>query len=383
MRFISRFLPIVCLLVPCPARACSVCLGEIQGQQSLRQEAGKAAVVVFGSLTNARLNPESADGQGTTDLHIKQVLKGTDLLNGKKVLTLPRYFPGDGRSTQFGVFFLELRGDRLSYLSGRSIQSERVVDYLKKASQFKDSDRADTLKFFIENLDQSDPAIAADAFLELARASDADLTGAARGTSPHRLRRLLTNPATPSERIGLCAFLLAVSGSDRDADLMLKMLKEQKPDKQMARRGLVIGYTIRKPKDGWRLIHDVLADPKRDFLERYAILGSMFFFHNWSPAESRQLILTGMKMAVESGDLADIAIENLRRWQWWDLTATVLAQFGRPTHDSPIAQAAIVRYAMTSPQAEAKQFVAALRKRDPQLVADIAESLESEKTAGK
>ena len=75
------------------------------------------------------------------------------------------------------------------------------------------------------------------------------------------------------------------------------------------------------------------------------------------------------------GDLADQAVEDLRRWGYWDLTGTVLAQFGKESHAAPIVRRAIVRYALTCPADDARRFVAAVRQSDPRLVGDVEEML--------
>jgi len=140
MQNLTRILAFIFVGLPSPALACSICGGDFQNRQSLRQEANKAVVVVFGTLNNARVNPDSADGQGSTDLHIKRILKGAELLNGGNFITLPRYLPGDGKNTPSGIFFFEARSGHLAYLSGRIVNSERVADYVREAAALKDSD---------------------------------------------------------------------------------------------------------------------------------------------------------------------------------------------------------------------------------------------------
>jgi hypothetical protein len=74
-----------------------------------------------------------------------------------------------------------------------------------------------------------------------------------------------------------------------------------------------------------------------------------------------------------------MAIEDLRRWQMWDLTPKLLALYGKASHAAPITVRAIVRYALCCPRQEAAQFVARLRQQDPNLLAEVQESLEFEK----
>src|SRR5262249_35977710 len=152
----------------------------------------------------------------------------------------------------------------------------------------------DMLRYFVRHLDAADADVAADAFLEVARSSDVEIAQAARELTADRLRRLLGDPQTPRERIGLFAFLLACHGVEKDAVLLRKMLEEVPEDRQSMRRGLLAGYMILKPRDGWALTLGTLADSRCGFLERYAALGVLEFFHNWKPGENRQSILKGL-----------------------------------------------------------------------------------------
>ena len=75
------------------------------------------------------------------------------------------------------------------------------------------------------------------------------------------------------------------------------------------------------------------------------------------------------------GDFADQAIEDLRRWGYWELSADVFAQFAKPTHAAPIVRRCIVRYALSCPTDDAKRFVASVKQTDPKLVAAVEEML--------
>ena len=46
---------------------------------------------------------------------------------------------------------------------------------------------------------------------------------------------------------------------------------------------------------------------------------------------------------------------------------------------TPIVQTAIIRFALSSPDPAARSFVAAARKKDPELVKDLEEELATEK----
>jgi hypothetical protein len=160
--------------------------------------------------------------------------------------------------------------------------------------------------------------------------------------------------------------------------LFLRLLRQPDERLRAAFGGLLAGYAQLRPDDGWRLTLAVLADAKRPFPERYAALGAVRFFHRSQPASSRPRVLQALTAVLRQSDMADLAVEDLRRWQLWDLTPEVLALYGARGYDAPIARRAIVRYGLYCPRPEAQQFVARLRQTDPELVSDVEESLRYE-----
>src|SRR5690349_15759919 len=67
-----------------PLSACPFC--NAQGE-TLVMDVNRASMVLFGTMTNARLDPNGGFGQGATDLQIEEVLKKHETLGDKKVLT--------------------------------------------------------------------------------------------------------------------------------------------------------------------------------------------------------------------------------------------------------------------------------------------------------
>jgi len=126
----------------------------------------------------------------------------------------------------------------------------------------------------------------------------------------------------------------------------------------------------------------LLADEKRSFEDRFAAARTLRFFQAWKPKETREQILRGLAILVKS-DLADMGIEDLRKNKLWDLTDLVLAQYGKPSHDTPTIQHAIIRYALDCAAqkgpAQAATFVAAVRQQHPKLVSELEEGLSFEK----
>jgi hypothetical protein len=362
-------------LVAHVARACSLCGGALN-KQTWRQEAAQAKLVLYGTLANPRL-ADARGGTAGTDLQIESVIKSHPFLGERKIVTLPRWLPVEPKLPPKFLVFCDIFNDRLDPYLGTPVKSPAVVDYLKGAMALETADRQKQLAYFARYLDHTDADVAADAYLEFAKSNDADVAQAAKTLDAARLRKLMSDPLTPAERLSLFAYLLGACGGPADADFFARLLKQPDERIQSAYGGVLAGYVMLQPQDGWRLAYSILGDTARKYPERAVVVSTLRFFHSTRP-DSRREVLNGLSLVLPQGDMADMAIEDLRQWQWWDLTAEVLAQYGKKSHASPLVRRSILRYALVCPQSQAKQFVATLRQSDAALVKDVEESLQFE-----
>ncbi|HEY1378877.1 MAG TPA: hypothetical protein VGF55_18900 [Gemmataceae bacterium] len=365
---------------PPQGAACSLCDSKAN-TPTLREDATTARLVLFGTLSNPRLNasaPGASPDGAATDLAVERVIKSDPILGGRKMLTLPRYVPVDPKAPPRFLVFCDVSRGKLDPYRGCPA-SAAVVEYLTGALAINPSDPGRLLGYYSKFLDHPDPEVAGDAFREFARTGDIDIARAARQLDPGKLRKLLTDPQTPPERLSLFAYLLGGCGTAADADLLARLLRQ--PDDRLGRAygGLLAGYTQLRPDDGWRLLLALLADPQQPFARRLAALGTVRFFYRSQPATARPRALQAMAALLPQGDLADLAVEDLLQWREWDLTDDVLAQYGKKTHDAPMVRRAIVRYALSCPRPEATLFVQRLRNMDRALVQDVEDSLQFEK----
>jgi hypothetical protein len=362
-----------------PALACSLCLPNAQASLSLRQDFAQAKLVLYGTVTNPRLAPGA--GSGTIDLQIERVLKDNPALANRKVVTISKYVPVDPRNPPKFLVFCNINGDRLDAYRGAAVKSPAVVDYLRGAAALDGRDHTQLLQYCFRYLDSTDADVSNDAFLEFFKASDAEIGQVGSKLSAAKLRSWLQDAKTPNERLGVYAFMLGACGGREDAALLRSMV--EKPTERTVRHlaGLLAGYIHLQPEEGWKKLHAMLRDARRPFAERYASLGALRFYHGWKPTETRRDVLRGLAPLIEQGDMADLAIEDLRKWQIWDLTAEVLAQYGKKSHDAPILKRAMLRYALCCPRPEAVRFLNEVRgtKDGANLIKEVEESLQFEK----
>lgn len=379
-----RWLSILAVLlgIASTAHPCSICCPPGAGVKPLRKDLAQAALVVYGTLANPRLDNNDLSG-GKTDLIIEKVLKAHPLLGNRKVLELPRFVPVDPKNpTKLIAFFATYKDrsniDRLEFLPSLEVQSPRLLKYIQELLDLDPKDSTKALLYFFERLDDPDALVAADAYVEFALAGDREVAAVAGKLSAEKLRRWIKDPKTPALRLGLYAFLLAAGGAEEDAALLRSLIVNLRPENNNGLQGFLAGYIQLRPREGWDLACSLVKDENRPFMDRYAILRTARFYHVWKPEEARKQVLRVLKIALQEGDLADVPIEDLRQWKVWDLTGDVLALYGKKSHDAPILRRTIVRYALCCPDPAAARFVARVEQKDPETVKDVRQSLRNE-----
>lgn len=362
---------VVLLLFALPAAACSVCGSALKSKNTLREELAQCKAAVVGTLKNPKPNPSGTGG--TTEFHFAKLLKSSAVVEKKSGVTIPQYFPVIGDTPPDYLFFFDdINGQPT--VTGGVPSSAAVVEYLSAAAKLDPNDVPARLAFYFKHFDAADPTVAADAFLEFAKAPDADILKAKTGFDPAKLVVLLADPKTPEERLGVFAALLGLCGEAKHTMVFTELLKEPLTDRAKANLGgILAGCVLLDAKAGWAATRKVLADDKRAFDQRLSALGTVRFLQA-TRAEAKGDVLAVCKELLASPDLADLVVEDLRRWGWWDLTADVFAVWDKPAGEVREVRKAVVRYALTCPKDEAKSFLDAARKADAKLVSQVEAS---------
>ncbi len=373
----------VLLVLRSPAPACSICGLNAMRTPTYRQDLADARLILYGVITKSQLLPGTSPGdvgKGVSDFEIKSILKSDPWLGNRTTIEIPRYVPvGDGKEPPKYLLFCTVVKDSLEVFRGVPVKSEAAIAYVKGLLTANEKGTADVLRHCFEYLEHPDRELATDAYLEFAKTSDADLAGVAPKLSADKLRGWLKDSNTPDQHLGIYALLLGGCGGEADAQLLRKMIEGPSDRAAVAFDGLLAGYIQLRPRDGWELALSVLKDDKRSFTVRFAVVRMLRFYHAWKADETREQVMRGMATILRQSDIADIAVEDLRRWKEWDLTADVLAVYGKKGYDAPLVQRALVRYALSCPREEARRFTEDLRRKDPALYRDVYESLEFDK----
>jgi hypothetical protein len=379
----SALLVLSAVLVPTSSAACCpFCSGQ---GQTLTKEVNTASFVVLGSLSNARLSSNVDDiGGGTTDLTIEEVVKAHPFLKDKKQIVLPKYVPVDPERPIKFLVFCDFFRDKIDPYRGIPSKDKDLAIYLKGAVELDEKNTPKRLAFFFGYLDHADLEISTDAYKEFANADYADVIKMVEGGDKKAFRekliKWLRDANTPAYRYGLYGYLLGCVGGQEDVQIYHELI-DPKRGVASGLDGLLAGYVSLQPKEGWEYVRKTLSDPSADFNRRYSALRTARFFWEYRPDLIKHgQVVEAVALLLDQGDIADLAIEDLRKWKQVQLADKILGLYGRESHNVPIIHRAILRFALNCPpeNKKAADFVAAQRKLDPDRVKDVEELLRLE-----
>ena len=386
------------------AAACPFC--AVQGQ-TLSGEVQQADFIVLGTLTNPQRDPDDFT-RGTTDLIIQTVVKPHDYLAGRKVLRIPRPIPlgekpEDNKYLIFcslytrpvdttasavvgAVSLANLDAAQLDAYRGEQVRPEsKLAEYLKGAIEVKQKDTVTRLRYFFNYLDHADLVISSDAMNEFASTDYKDVRSLAEQLPAEKVLGWLKDPNTPASRFGLYGLFIAHCGTKEHAKSIRELLDD--PDRAFSSGldGMLAAYVVLDSSSGWDYLMDRLKDPKQEFPVRYAGLKVLRFFWEFRPdVISHDRVLEGMRLLVAQSDMADLPIEDLRKWGQWNETPYVMKFASETSHKSiPIVRRAILRFALAAPDMyqAAKAYVEKTRQEDPERVKFVEQTLRDERPA--
>jgi hypothetical protein len=343
------------------------------------QQFDEASLVVFGKFTNPQLPKDDISG-GTTDFVVKKVLKEHKVLGDRKVFTVRRYVP---KTKNKYLLFCNTSEGKIDPFYGVEVSKKgNIVKYLKGNLARKDQPVSTRLKYCFKFMDNPEPEISLDAYREFAKADYKAYRSLARKLPADKIAGWLTDPETPSYRIELYALLLGHCGKDRHAELLRQLLNNPKKRSGTGADGILEGYTLLKPKQGWSFLRkQVLGQPKESFSFRYAGLRAVRFFWEQRPDVIKKTnLLKGVCRLLKKPDMADIVIEDLRKWKCWKVSDRVIALANKKSYDFRSMRRAILRYALSCPPkyTKAADFVKRERRKHKEDVADVEELLKQE-----
>jgi hypothetical protein len=392
----SAFAVVATLLAAGLAAACPFC--GAQGQ-TLAGEVSQADFIVLGVMKNPKQDPADFT-RGTTELHIETTVKGHEFLKDKPMLLVPRVIkPGPKEKEVRYLLFCAVVPDDAdpkdmtkakfdAYRGEQMAAGSKLPDYLTKAIEARKKPSTERLRYFFDYLTDSDLVISADALMEFGNTEYADVRAMAEDAKhplpADTIAGWLKDKSTGHNLYGLLGLLLGHGGSAKHAQLLRAMVDDKDNQYNSGLDGLFAGYVMLDKANGWKRLFEFSAAQPTDFNTQFTVLKVLRFFHEYRPdLIPEKQVLDGVKVLAALPDIADMPIEDLRKWKRWDLTEFVLQFDAVPTHNKlGIVRRAILRFAIQSADAgnaKAKEYVAAAEKKDAERVKFLRELLDDEK----
>lgn len=373
------------LTSPAPACACPFC--SPNATTTFVAEVAQADLILYGTLSNAQRDPDDPTGfnKGTTDLTIETVIRSHDIIKGKKKITIPKYLPQDGKEYKYLIYFNVVNGQLDPYRGEAFSPDSKLPEYLKGAIEIRQKDSATRLRYFFDYLESPDIMISGDAYGEFAIADYKEIKDVAPKLPAEVLIKWLKDPNTRGSRFGLYGLMLGHCGKASDAKAVRALLDDKDRSYSSGLDGVVTGYIMLNPKEGLDYLIDMIKDPNKDFPIKYAALKTARFF--WELRDdvlAKAQVLEAMKLLIDNPTIADMPIEDLRKWKVWEFTPLILGYAKKETHNTTkIINRSILKFAIAAASADAKnteavEFVKAARTRDAKQVEFLEELLKEE-----
>jgi hypothetical protein len=352
------------------------------GSNSISKDLAEASAVVHVRLVSVCPDPDSENG--STTFRIIHVLKSHPLLKGKTEVTYSGMIPVPipAGKPEF-IILMKTHHKELGIFQGITVHSPVTIDYVKCLLMMDHASPRQRLRFYFDYLNDADSDLAEDALGEFfdPDGSYSDLRAVASECPAEKVAEWVHDPKTPTDRVVLYAALLGHCGTAKHAELLRKLLDDPKKWDSSRVDGVLFGYVLLKPKEGWAYLDGILKDQSKDFMLRYAALCVARFFWEWRPdVVSQKDVVAAVMQLLDQEDIADLAIEDLRKWNEYNATDRILALAGKKTHDSRIVRRAILLFALCAQTKNkaAADYVVMKREEDADAVKDAEEVLRME-----
>ena len=114
--------------------------------------------------------------------------------------------------------------------------------------------------------------------------------------------------------------MLGHCGKPTDAKALRELLDDKERSFSSGLDGILAGYIMLDPKAGWEYLTNLVKGDS-EFPVKYAALRTARFFWEYRPdVIPHKQMLDVMKVLMDQPDIADMPIEDLRKWKVWDLT---------------------------------------------------------------
>jgi hypothetical protein len=135
-----------------------------------------------------------------------------------------------------------------------------------------------------------------------------------------------------------------------------------------------------EPNTAWNEVVNLAEQKDLPFLFSYSAFSAIRMIGNErQDVCDRKKCTAAMVRVLNRPDVADFAVDTLRKWQRWECAELILELPGKAEYKAPVIWKTVLCFALQCPTVRTANYVDAQRKLDPERVADMEELLRIEK----
>ncbi len=359
---------VLCLALPASALACPFCsaVSLTFSEEMQRSDVAVLAKRVPKAAPPAEGIPDPStedEESGRTAFEIVEVLRGGEFLpSGKFIETI--YFGENPPETTFLVLGIE--PPVISW--GTPIPlSSRAVEYVRQLPQLEEKSDVERLAFFLDYLEDEDEMLARDTYDEFAKAAFETVQELEDQLPHEKLLAWIDDPRVPATRRRLYLTMLGVCGSEEDLPLLEEMMRSEDRQRKAGLDAMINSYLMLKGPEGLKLAEELfLSNPDADYTDTYAAIMAIRVHGEEVKTVPRERLVKGLRKVLERPELADLVINDLARWNDWEVTDRLVELFKNADEQSSWVRVPVINFLRASPQPEAKEYLAELSEIDPE-----------------
>jgi hypothetical protein len=345
-------------------------------QPTLREEIESATLVIHGVfLKPGRINNTD---EWMTPIEIKTIFKRHAVIDKAKHINLRREL--DPQDKNYLIFADVFKNEVDPYRGVPATAA--IIKYVHDIIGLKGKKEDERLRFYFEHLEHKDTDVADDAYREFADVDVKHLALLAKNLAADRIAAWLDNirkTGKAKHRAHLYAHLLGLTGQSKHAPLLKKMIDAK--DEGWPIDGLLLGYTLLLPKEGWQTVEQVAKNKdenEANFFRRFGALRAGRYVREYYPASWSNEKRDSLNVFLNQDDMADLWITELRKMKAWDLSGRVLDLLEAKPAPNKITKRAILYFALRSTAMRAQAFMREQRRLDPEFIRECEELLNLE-----
>jgi hypothetical protein len=351
------------------AVACPFC-GAVQS--TLSQDISRSDVAIIAQLVELPPQTENKDGElniapPQAKFKVLEVLRGQEALGNVKEIEAPFFDdkPVGGEYLIMGAQPPAVMWSPPSALTPRSRKYVSEITKLPVAIPAR-------LVFFQDYLDDKEDILNRDSFDEFALAPYSDLQILKPHMQHDKLVERVQDPQIMPSHRRLYLTMLGICGGPADLPVLEKLMRSDDQKFKMGLDATVACYLTLKGADGLPLVEDLFLKTKQkeEFTDIFSVVMALRFIGQQEQSViPRDKIVPAMRMVLDHPRLADQAVMDLARWQDWTVMDRLVALFKSPDPETASwVRIPVINYLRACPWPKAKEYIAELRKIDPQAV---------------